>query len=148
MSTVEVGKVDKLGLNKLQKKNQVASETVSFSEVMSKGRENRALERMTKLMQDIEDQGQKLAKSRTIEDFRKYKKLVKSFMEDAVNNGLQLEEQRGLNWRGRSKVYKIVKEVDSKLIDLANKVLEKEQKGLDILGLVGEIQGLIVNIYT
>ncbi|MGE8206894.1 YaaR family protein [Heyndrickxia sp. NPDC080065] len=145
---MEVGKVDKIGLNKLQKKEQVAAESVSFSEVMAKGRENIALERMTKLMKDIEDQGQKLAKSRTIEDFRKYKKLVKSFMEDAVNNGLKLEEQRGLNWRGRSKIYKIVKQVDSKLVDLANKVLEKEQKGLEILNLVGEIQGLIINIYT
>ena len=69
-------------------------------------------------------------------------------MEDAVNNGLQLEEQRGLGWRGRTKVYKIVKEVDKKLIDLANTVLEKEQNGLNILGLVGEIKGLLVNIYT
>ena len=60
----------------------------------------------------------------------------------------KLEEQRGLGWRGRTKVYKIVKEVDKKLIDLANTVLEKEQNGLDILGLVGEIKGLLVNIYT
>lgn len=145
---MEIRKIDKLGLNRVQKKEQVASESVSFSEVMSKGRENKTLERLTLLMKDIEEQGQKLSKSRTIEDFRKYKKLVKSFMEDAVNNGLKLEEQRGVNWRGRSKVYKIVKEVDSKLIDLANQVLDKEKKGLEILNLVGEIQGLLINIYT
>jgi len=76
------------------------------------------------------------------------KKLVKKFLEEAVQNGLQLEEQRGFNRRGRTKIYKIVKEVDSKLIDLTNTVLDKEKKGLDILNKVGEIKGLLINIYT
>ncbi|MBS4219328.1 YaaR family protein [Bacillus sp. FJAT-49711] len=145
---MEVRRVEKPGINSVQKKEQQATESVRFSEVMAKGRENIVYERMAKLRQDIEAQGQKLAKSQTIEDFKKYKQLVKSFMEDAVKNGLQLEEQRGLDWRGRTKVYKIVKEVDKKLIDLANTVLDKEEKGLEILSLVGEIQGLLINIYT
>ena len=145
---MDVRRIESSGVNSVQKRGQVATESVAFSEVMAKRRENVVYERMTRLVQDIEDQGEKLSKSRTIEEFRKYKQLVKSFMEDAVNNGLQLEEQRGLGWRGRTKVYKIVKEVDKKLVDLANTVLEKEQNGLNILGLVGEIKGLLVNIYT
>lgn len=145
---MEVRRVEKTGINSVQKKEQQAAESIKFSEVMSNRRENIVYERMAQLRDDIEYQGQKLAKSQTIEDFKKYKQLVKSFLDDAVNNGLQLEEQRGLDWRGRTKVYKIVKEVDSKLIDLANTVLDNEQKGLEILGLVGEIQGLLINIYT
>lgn len=145
---MDVRRIENTGINSVQKKEQQAAGSVHFSEVMSKKRENVVYERMEKLRQDIEEQGQKLAKSQTIEDFRKYKRLVKSFMEDAVNNGLQLKEERGFDWRGRTKVYKIVKEVDKKLIDLANTVLDKEKRGLEILGLVGEIQGLMINIYT
>jgi uncharacterized protein len=74
--------------------------------------------------------------------------MVKEFMEEAVNSGLQLEEQRGFNRRGRTKVYKIVKEVDSRLTQLANDVINKEKSQLDILSKVGEIQGLLINIYT
>lgn len=145
---MDVRRIEKAGINNVQRKEQVATDSVKFSEVMAKGRENIVYERMAQLRIDIEQQGQKLAKSQTIEDFKKYKQLVKSFMEDAVGSGLQLEEQRGLDWRGRTKVYKIVKEVDKKLIDLANTVLDKEQRGLDILALIGEIQGLLINIYA
>jgi uncharacterized protein len=145
---MEVNRVSKSGLNRVGKKEDVASSSISFTEVMGKKREDLVHEKMTKLMQDIEDQGKVLAESRTIEDLKKYKKMVKEFMEDAVNNGLKLEDQRGFNRRGRTKVYKIVKEVDSKLIELTNAVLAKEKKGLDILNLVGEVKGLLINIYT
>ena len=106
------------------------------------------LDKLTAMTEEIEAQGKKLSESQTIEDLKKYKKLVKKFLEEAVNGGLQLEEQRGFNRRGRTKVYKIVKEVDSKLIDLTNAVLDKEKKGLSVLSMVGEIQGLLINIYT
>ena len=145
---MEVNRVSKAGLSHIQKKDEVISESISFTEVMGNKRENLVYEKMTKMMQDIEDQGKVLSNSRTVEDLKKYKKLVKQFMDDAINNGLKLEDQRGFNRRGRTKVYKIVKEVDKKLIDLTNAVLEKEQKGLDILSLVGEIKGLLINMYT
>ncbi|MBS4208283.1 YaaR family protein [Bacillus sp. FJAT-50079] len=145
---MDVRRIVSTGVHAARNKTQQATESVHFTEVMAKKRENIIFERMDKLRQEIEQQGEKLAKSQTIEDFRKYKQLVKSFMEDAVNNGLQLQEQRGFDWRGRTKVYKIVKEVDKKLIDLANSVLDKEKKGLDLLGLIGEIEGLLINIYT
>ncbi|MBM7577754.1 YaaR family protein [Jeotgalibacillus terrae] len=134
--------------NKTQKKEQVAKESVSFQDVISKKRTTTLIDKLTAMSAEIEDQGKKLSDSRTVEDLRKYKGLVKKFMEEAVNNGLQLEDQRGFNRRGRTKVYKIVKEIDSKLIDLTNQVLDKEKKGLDILGTIGEIQGLIINVYS
>ena len=133
---------------KLQKKESIPAESISFTEVMGKKREEVLYAKMTKMMQDIEDQGKILSKSQTVEDLKRYKKLVKEFMDDAVNNGLKLEEQRGFNRRGRTKVYKIVKEVDSKLIDLTNAVLDKEKNGLKILNMVGEIKGLLINMYT
>jgi len=145
---MEINRVSKAGLNRIQKKEEAITGSISFTEVMGKNRENVLYEKMTKMMQDIEDQGKVLANSRTVDDLKKYKKLVKQFMEEAVNNGLKLEEQRGFNRRGRTKVYKIVKEVDKKLIDLTNAVLDKERKGIDILNMVGEIKGLLINMYT
>ena len=145
---MEVHRVSKTGANKIEKKESIPAESVSFTEVMGKKREDVLYAKMTKMMQDIEDQGKVLSTSQTVEDLKKYKKLVKEFLDDAVNNGLKLEEQRGFNRRGRTKVYKIVKEVDSKLIDLTNAVLDKEKNGLNILNLVGEIKGLLINMYT
>jgi uncharacterized protein len=146
--TMEVQKITKASVANVSRKEEKAMESVSFTEVMARKRNDVILERLQQQVKEIEEQGKKLAESRTIEDLKKYKKLVKQFLDDAVKNGLQLEEQRGFSRGGRSRIYKIVKEVDKKLIDLTNAVLQKEQKGLDLLGLVGEIQGLIINIYT
>lgn len=145
---MEIQKVNKAGPDKVKMKNSTPSESVSFQEVMAKGRQETVYEKLTKLVKDIEEQGKTLAEHRSVDDLRKYKKMVKQFMEEAVQNGLQLEEQRGFNRRGRTKIYKIVKEVDKKLIDLANDVLNKEKSQLDILNQVGEIQGMLINIYT
>lgn len=145
---MDVHKVGKAGLNKIKPKKEVAQESVSFTEVMSSKRNQQTYDKLTRLMADIEDQGKVLAESRTVEDLRKYKQLVKDFMEDAVQHGLRLQEQRGFNRRGRTKIYKIVEMVDKKLVDLTNAVLEKEKKGLEILGMVGEIKGMLINIYT
>ncbi|WP_078552968.1 YaaR family protein [Bacillus alkalicellulosilyticus] len=145
---MDVQRVGKANLNRVEQKKQGPTASVSFSEVMNKQRDEKAYERLHGLMQKIDDQGKALAESRTVDELRKYKALVKEFMEDAVAFGLQLEERRGFNRRGRTKVYKIVQEVDRKLLDLTDAVLQKEKKGLDILNMVGEIKGLLVNIYA
>lgn len=145
---MEIQRIGKAGLDKVKGKKNIPTESISFQEVMAKGRQQTLVDKLAKMAGEIEVQGKTLAESRTVDELRKYKKMVKEFMEEAVQNGLQLEEQRGFNRRGRTKIYKIVKEVDSKIINLANDVLNKEKSRLDILTQVGEIQGLLINIYT
>ena len=145
---MEVQRVGRAGLQKVGSKEEIAKDSVSFKEVMGTRRNDLTLERLTRKMQEIEEQGKKLGDTQSVEHLRKYKKLVKDFLDDAVKNGLQLEEHRGFNHRGSSKVYKLVKEVDKKLVDLTNAVLDKEDKSIRLLGMIGEIQGMLINIYT
>ncbi|WP_027409280.1 YaaR family protein [Anoxybacteroides tepidamans] len=145
---MEVQKVTKTNMIKTSQKENVTSSSVSFAEVMAKKQEDFIYERFQELVKQIEDQGKVLAESRSVEDLRKYKKLVKTLLDDAVQNGMKLTEQRGFSWNGRQRLYKIVKEVDRKLIDLTNQILQKEQDGINLLSTIGEIQGLIINIYT
>ncbi|HSH25990.1 MAG TPA: YaaR family protein [Massilibacterium sp.] len=145
---MEVGRIERANVNKVEKKKETATASVSFAEVMKKGRSDQFVERMKQLLQDIDDQGKVLVETQSVEELRKYKQLVKDFMQEAVDHGLKLEERRGFNRRGRTKVYKIVKQVDQKLIELTNAVLKEQEKGLHVLGLVGEIKGLLVNIYA
>ncbi|WMT19810.1 YaaR family protein [Parageobacillus toebii] len=144
---MEIQKITKANMMNVSKK-EAASASVSFAEVVAKQNEELALERFQQLAKEIEEQGKVLAESRSVEELRKYKKLVKTLLDDVIKNGLQLSEQHGFNWSGRSRLYKIVKEVDKKLIDLTNAVLQKEKQGIDLLSTIGEIQGLIINIYT
>lgn len=145
---MEVNKIGRVNVNKIKPKQDTTMEKVTFSEVMSKQKDQQTYDKLTRLMQDIEDQGKVLAETRTVEELRRYKALVKEFMDDAVNHGLSLEERRGFNRRGRTKVYKIVTEVDKKLLELTDAVIKQEEQGLKILDLIGEIKGLLVNIYA
>lgn len=123
-------------------------ESISFSEFISERRDRMNTDKLQRLLQDIDDQGKLLSETVNVEDLRRYKQLVKEFMEDAVKQGLKLEERRGFNRRGRAKVYKMVAEVDKKLLELTDAVLKKQEKGLKILDMVGEIKGLLINIYA
>lgn len=145
---MEVQRVSRTNTDKIKNKENVPTESISFQEVISKNRQQAVYEKLSQMVEEIEGQGKKLSEHRTVDDLRKYKKMVKDFMDEAVNNALKLEEQSGFNRRGRTKVYKIVKEVDKKLLELTNTLLDKEKNGLDILQSVGEIQGLLINIYT
>ena len=145
---MDVQRIGKAALLKADRRGEARKDTISFKEVIGTRRTDITLERLTKRMQEIEAQGRVLADTQSIDHLRKYKKLVKDFMDDAVKNGLQLEERRGFSQRGSAKVYKLVKEVDQKLVELTNAVLDKEEKGISLLGMIGEIQGMLINIYT
>lgn len=146
---MEVNKVGRAGINRsTQAAPQGTEAKVTFQEIMKQGRNNAQYERLGELLGKIEDQGKTLSESRTVDELRKYKQLVKEFMDDAVKLGLNLEERKGFNRRGRTKVYKIVEEVDRKLLDLTDAVIREQKKSLDILDMVGEIQGLLINIYA
>jgi uncharacterized protein len=147
-TVVNIEKVNPLSLLRLGSKKEATLEKTSFSEVMAKGREEKTIDRLRELVSKIEDQGAILAESRTVEDLRKYKQLVKDFMDDAIKSGLQLEDRRGFSRRGKSKIYKIVEQVDTKIIELTDAVLVQQKSSLEILDLVGEIKGLLVNVYA
>jgi uncharacterized protein YaaR (DUF327 family) len=122
-------------------------ERLNFGE-MVKGEEQRmSQERLTQLLNDIDKQGQILARSRSIRDFYQYKNLVKRFMEEAVRYGIALDDRRGINRRGRSRLYKIIKEVDGQLLQLADDLLSEQAPMIDLLARIGEIRGMLINLY-
>ena len=121
---------------------------VSFSNVIGQKREDREYERFQRQIAAIHEQGELLAESQTVESLTEYKRLIKDFMKDAVDAALSLEDKRGFNRRGRAKIYKIVEQVDQKLLALTDQVISGEASRLSLLDQVGEIRGLLVNVYV
>lgn len=100
------------------------------------------------LMQEISIQGDKLDRSRSVRDLVIFKRLIKDFLEETVYNGLQLQTSHSFSFTGESQKLSIVKEVDEKLIELTEEIMNQEEKTVDLLGVIGEIKGLLVNLYT
>lgn len=145
---MEIQRVAKAPLTQAKVNEKGIKGSVSFTKVMEQKQSEIQKEKMNQLLQEIEQQGIKLSESRTVEHLRQYKKLIKQFLQHAVQNGLELSEDCGFNSRGSLKIYRLVKEVDQKLIELTNEILDKEKEGLRTLQLIGEIKGMLINIYS
>ena len=97
-------------------------------------------EQLRKQLEQIQRQGERLLKSMTVRELRNYKLLVKQFLEETVRRGIVLKEMKGWDRRGRGRRYKQLEEVDRKLLDMADELLEHEQGKLDILHSMGKLE--------
>ncbi|MBR5598070.1 MAG: YaaR family protein [Lachnospiraceae bacterium] len=104
--------------------------------------------RLSTLMEEITMQGDKLAKRKDIRDMKRYRGLVKDFMNEIVNRSHQFSRENFLDRRGRHRVYGIIRLVDQTLDELAQELVKDEKDNLAILAKIGEIRGLLLDIFT
>lgn len=105
-------------------------------------------EKLNGLMNDITAQGEKLAEHMDIRDMKKYRGLVKDFLNEVVNRSHKFSRENFLDRRGRHRVYGIIRLVDANLDELAGELVKEEKDHLSILEKIGEIQGLLLDIFT
>lgn len=104
--------------------------------------------RLSTLMEEITMQGDRLAKKRDIRDMKKYRGLIKDFMNEVINRSHQFSRENFLDRRGRHRVYGIIRLVDQTLDELAQELVKDEKDNLAILAKIGEIRGLLLDIFT
>ncbi|MDY0409985.1 YaaR family protein [Paracerasibacillus soli] len=83
---------------------------------------------LQRVMEQINVQGERLAKSRNFRDLATFKRLVKDFLKEAVSTGLDLQKSHNFSMTGQSNEMVIVKKVDKKLLELTEDVLNEEKR--------------------
>lgn len=124
------------------------SSHLKFNEIIHKQDEKLKLEQLNKLLSEIDTAGDRLSRSRTFKDLAKYKNLVKRFIQETVDFGMNLKQSHTWNQFGEGRKLSIVEQIDKHLVELTEDYIKKGKSSIDILGKVGEIKGLILNIYT
>lgn len=114
--------------------------------LMSNIEETELQERLTNLMSEITAEGEIISKRKNIKDMRRYRALVKDFMNEILNRSHKFSRQNFLDKKGRHRVYGIIKLVDRNLDDLAAELLKDESDNLSILAKIGEIRGLLIDL--
>ena len=104
--------------------------------------------RLNTLMEEITMQGEKLAKRKDIRDMRKYRGLIKEFMNEIVSRSHTFSRENFLDRKGRHRVYGIIRLVDETLDELAKELVKDEIDNITILNKIGEIRGLLLDIFT
>ena len=126
---------------------QEADDTFKFT-LASKVEDAALAEKLSSLMTDIEKQGKRLGKHMDINDMRKYRSLVKEFINEVVNRSHKFSRENFLDRRGRHRVYGMVKLVDKNLDELAQALMQEEKDHMLILSKIDEIRGLLLDIST
>ncbi|WP_368658262.1 YaaR family protein [Metabacillus halosaccharovorans] len=129
-----------------QKVSQTSSK--GFHDLIVKQGSKLQNEQLNKLLVDIDSTGRRLAKSRNFSDLSKYKLLVKKFIHEAVEYGMNMKQSRSWDYNGNSRSLKIIEQVDESLVQLADEIISKEDSTIDILAKIGEVKGLLINLYT
>lgn len=119
-----------------------------FQQMVQTQDQKMQIQTLNRLIGDIEGAGQRLVRSRTFRELAKYKALVKRFVKEAVEYGLELKQSTSWNQFGQSRPLKTVETIDARLVQLSEEILNKEKSSLEILEMIGEIKGLLINLYT
>lgn len=103
-------------------------------------------ERLNLMMEEIVMQGDKIVKRMDVRDMRRYRTLIKEFMNEIVNRSHKFSRENFLDRRGRHRVYGIIRLVDEKLDELAQALVSEECDKIALLAKVDEIRGLLLDI--
>ena len=140
---------DVSGVTQTQEVNQTKPTDDGFKFTLASAIDDAELkEKLSGLMYEITEQGKKISEHMDIRDMKKYRGLVKDFMNEVVNRSHKFSRENFLDRRGRHRVYGLVKLVDKNLDDLAGELVKEEKDHLAILGKVDEIRGLLLDIST
>ena len=88
-------------------------------------------------MNDITAQGNRIAQHMDIRDMKKYRGLIKDFLNEVVYRSHKFSRENFLDRKGRHRVD-----------ELARELVKDEKDHIAILSRIGEIRGLLLDILT
>lgn len=148
MGTMQVGNVQMPQLKELQSlKDKKVEKDFKFT-LLSKIEEGELQEKLGIMIEEIAEQGNKIAEHMDIRDMRQYRTMISEFINEVVTHSHQFSRENFLDRRGRHRVYGIIKQVNKNVDDLAQELLKSEKNHMNILQKVGEIKGLLLDIVT
>lgn len=129
-------------------KEKLPAGQASFSSLLNDKKEDSDREKLDRMMEEIKEKGEELVDSRNIDILVNYKKMVKDFVEQASSFAFQIVDRKGLSRVGRSKILKIVSQVDEALVKITEEFIKEERNRLNLLQKIGQLGGLLTDIYV
>ncbi|MFC4711644.1 YaaR family protein [Planococcus dechangensis] len=119
----------------------------AFAQAMKQSRIELRRDALAPLFTHVEIQGRRLAEHRTLENLVAYKQAIKQFLSESLRHGIQLADQAPSGFGNSAPPQQIIKVIDEKVIALQDQLLDNEVEYIGILDTVGEIKGLLLNLY-
>ncbi|MGE7676041.1 YaaR family protein [Lysinibacillus sp. NPDC094403] len=138
----------RVGLNTSRKEPlQNNNQNNRFGDMVVKQGTKLQTDQLTRLLGDISTAGDRVARSRNLRELARFKMLVKRFLQETVEHGMELKQSHTWNRFGEGRRLKIIETIDTRLVELTQDILDEEKEAIDLLDKIGEIKGLLINLY-
>ncbi|ADQ46974.1 protein of unknown function DUF327 [Caldicellulosiruptor kronotskyensis 2002] len=119
----------------------------SFSNYVKQLEKDEIINRIKELINKIDSLGKSLAERLDLSTLKEYKKAIRELLGYTVFSSHEYFSESLFGRKGRHKVFGIVKKIDEKMDMLTQEILKKEADNLKVLSYVGEIKGLLVDLF-
>ena len=133
--------------SKVQQSKNTSDIDSSFKAKLSEIKHGEIKERLDKLMDIVDKQGEKLKRSLDKKDLLEYKKRVKDFLRLIQKEFVQAKQSFSWDGTGNLKTYTIIEKVDKNLDQLHDLFLKEQSDVLEVVKKIDEIRGLLIDLY-
>jgi len=123
-------------------------ENSAFHRTFTDVSNNMYIARLSEMKNEIDLQGERLANRTDVQEFEKYRKLIRIFLDEIVSNGYTFSKEDAYASRGKHRYIATVKVVDEKLEELAKEVVKEHADKIEILDKLDDIRGLLLDLMT
>lgn len=148
MADMQISDIKMPTLREISTGNNVKAEKSFKFTLLSQIEVGDLQDKLTEMIENITNQGKKIAQHMDIRDLKVYRSMISSFLNEVVANSHQFSRENFLDRRGRHRVYGVIRQVNDKLDELAKELISSEKNQVEILERIGEIQGLVLDVAT
>lgn len=118
----------------------------TFADALAGLERARAASEMEELAARIDAQAAMLVKRRTITELERYRELVTEFLRRVVASAWKVEEIPSAHFLQNNKVFIRARQVEEKLVALAERIREGNAEALAVTAATSEIRGLLFDL--
>ncbi|MGI6588063.1 MAG: YaaR family protein [Peptococcia bacterium] len=130
------------------KKEQVLPVQQKFKDVLQEENFIFWQEKFDLLLGNLDELGERLVKTFSVYDLLAYKKLLRGFLDESLQQIYGLKQETGWSRTGRPKLYQRIELLNQEVEDLTKLVLEKQRDPVKLLKKLDSIRGLLIDIYS
>lgn len=137
--------IKRVGTNSVlnsDKKNVTSKK--DFSQSFNSQREKKSEEQLKEMFDNIKKKGNRLAITKCYSDVYAYKKLIKEYLQSVYNYMFRVKKDISF-WQ--TQYFITVENIDEKLEELTEVLLQEQKENLSIANTIDEIAGLMMDIY-
>ncbi|MDD5089562.1 MAG: DUF327 family protein [Candidatus Wallbacteria bacterium] len=130
------------------RKSSLKKSDSSFADILESESDRQSVEKLRRLLDDVEKSGKDLAYFRTSDSLRRYKEQVKYFVGELLKHYKSKVTKGAVEKDGREKIYHLVEQINGRLESFTEEALSSMKSSADIMAALEEIRGLMVDTFA